>query len=53
MAVQEAEANAEKNRYYLNVISSPSEPGTPEGPDRLFWIGGILLASLLLWGLLR
>ncbi len=53
MAVQEARANAEKNRYYLNVISRPSEPHAPEGPQRLAWIGGILLASLLLWGLLR
>lgn len=53
MAVQDAQANAEKNRYYLNVISHPSEPLTPEGPQRLMWIGGILLASLVLWGLLR
>lgn len=53
MAVQEAEANAEKNRYYLNVISNPSEPRTPDGPQRLLWIGGMLLATLLLWGLLR
>ena len=53
MAVQEAQANAEKNRYYLNVISNPSEPMTSEGPQSLMWIGGILLASLVLWGLLR
>jgi capsular polysaccharide transport system permease protein len=53
MAVQEARASAEKNRYYLNVISNPSEPRTAEGPQRLMWIGGIALASLLLWGLLR
>ncbi|AOH86011.1 hypothetical protein AWL63_20675 [Sphingomonas panacis] len=53
MAVQEAQANAEKNRYYLNVISNPSEPMTSEGPKRLTWICGIMLASLLLWGLLR
>jgi capsular polysaccharide transport system permease protein len=53
LALQEAQANAEKNRYYLNVISSPSEPRTPEGPQRLLWIGGIFLVSFLLWGLLR
>lgn len=53
MAVQEAQANAEKNRYYLNVISNPSEPRTPDGPQRLLWICGILLATMLLWGLLR
>lgn len=53
MAVQEAQASAEKNRYYLNVISNPSQPQTPEHPRRLMWIGGILLATLILWGLLR
>lgn len=53
MALQQAQAGAEQNRYYLNVISSPSEPHTPEGPQRLWWIGGIALASLLLWALLR
>ena len=53
LALQEAQAAAEKNRYYLNVISSPSEPQTPEGPERLMWIGGVLLATLLLWGLIR
>lgn len=53
MGLQEAQANAEKNRYYLNVISNPSEPQTPEGPQRLLWIGGIFLLTLILWGLLR
>lgn len=53
MAVQEAQLNAEKNRYYLNVISTPSRPQTPEEPRRMLWIGGILLATLLLWGVLR
>lgn len=53
LAVQEAQLNAEKNRYYLNVISTPSQPQTPEEPRRLLWIGGILMASLLLWGILR
>ena len=53
MALQEAQASAEKNRYYLNVISSPSQPQTPESPQRLLWIGGILLLTFLLWGLLR
>ena len=53
MALQQAQANAEQNRYYLNVISSPSEPRTAERPQRLLWIGGIAFASLLLWALLR
>ena len=53
MALHEAQASAEKNRYYLNVISNPSEPGFPESPQRLLWIGGIFLVTLLFWGLLR
>jgi capsular polysaccharide transport system permease protein len=53
LALHEAQASAEKNRYYLNVISDPSEPGTPESPKRFLWIGGVLLVSLLFWGLLR
>jgi capsular polysaccharide transport system permease protein len=53
MAVHEAQLNAEKNRYYLNVISTPSQPQTPEKPRRLLWITGILLATMLLWGVLR
>lgn len=53
MAVQEAQRNSEKNRYYLNIISTPSQPQTPEEPRRLLWIGGIMLGTLLLWGILR
>lgn len=53
LALQEAQASAEKNRYYLNVIGHPSQPSTPEGPRGLLWIGGIALLSLALWGLLR
>jgi capsular polysaccharide transport system permease protein len=53
MALQEAQASAEKNRYYLNVISNPSEPQTPESPRRLIWIAGIFFVSLIFWGLLR
>ena len=53
VAVQEAQLAAEKNRYYLNVISTPSQPHTAEEPRRLLWIGGILMATLLLWGVLR
>lgn len=53
LALQDAQANAEKNRYYLNVISRPSEPGTPERPRRLLWIGGLFFVSLIFWGLLR
>ena len=52
MALQEARLSAERNRYYLNVISSPSEPRTSEKPDRPLWIGGIALLSLVAWGLL-
>ncbi len=53
LAVQEAQNSAEKNRYYLNVISTPSQPQTPEEPLRMLWIGGILMATLLLWGIVR
>jgi capsular polysaccharide transport system permease protein len=53
LALQEAQASAEKNRYYLNVISNPSEPQTPESPRRLIWIAGIFFVSLIFWGLLR
>lgn len=53
MALQDVQANAEKNRYYLNVISNPSEPRTPESPQRLLWIGGTFLLTMILWGLLR
>jgi capsular polysaccharide transport system permease protein len=53
MALQESQVNVEKNRYYLNVISHPSNPMTPESPKRLRWIGGIALLTLALWGLLR
>jgi len=53
LAVQEAQMTAMKNKFYLNVISRPSEPETPELPHRLRWIGGVLLVSLILWGLLR
>jgi capsular polysaccharide transport system permease protein len=53
LALQDAQASAEKNRYYLNVISTPSSPTTPESPRRLLWIGGIFFVSLIFWGLLR
>jgi capsular polysaccharide transport system permease protein len=53
MSVQSAQLTAEKNRYYLNVISRPSAPQTPEEPRRLLWIAGIMLCSMLLWGVLR
>jgi capsular polysaccharide transport system permease protein len=53
LALQDAQANAEKNRYYLNVISTPSAPSTPESPRRLLWIGAIFFVSLIFWGLLR
>ncbi|WP_244321906.1 lipopolysaccharide biosynthesis protein [Burkholderia reimsis] len=52
-AVQQAQLNAMKNKYYLNIISAPSSPHAPELPRRLEWIAGVLLATLVLWGLLR
>jgi capsular polysaccharide transport system permease protein len=52
-AVQQAQLNAMKNKYYLNIISAPSSPQAPELPRRLEWIAGVLLATLVLWGLLR
>jgi capsular polysaccharide transport system permease protein len=42
-----------QSRYYMQVISPPSQPDTPELPQRGLWIGGVFLATLLLWGLLR
>ncbi|KVD74090.1 lipopolysaccharide biosynthesis protein [Burkholderia sp. ABCPW 14] len=52
-AVQQAQLNAMKNKYYLNIISAPSSPRAPELPRRLEWIAGVFLATLVLWGLLR
>jgi capsular polysaccharide transport system permease protein len=52
-AVEQAQLNAMKNKYYLNLISAPSSPNSPELPRRLEWIAGVLLATLVLWGLLR
>ena len=53
LAAQEAHQKSAQNKYYLGVISQPSRPETPELPNRLLWIGGILTATLFLWGLLR
>jgi capsular polysaccharide transport system permease protein len=52
-AVQQAQLNAMKNKYYLNIISAPSSPHAPELPRRLEWIAGVFLATFVLWGLLR
>ena len=52
-AVQQAQLNAMKNKYYLNIISAPSSPHAPELPRRLDWISGVLLATFVVWGLLR
>lgn len=49
----EAHQRGIENRYYLEIISQPSQPTTPELPHRLWWIGGVFIATLLLWGLLR
>jgi len=53
VAELEAHQRGIENRYYLEVISQPSQPTTPELPHRLWWIGGVFVATLLLWGLLR
>jgi capsular polysaccharide transport system permease protein len=53
IAVQEAELNSTKNKYYLNVISPASNPRDPELPRRLKWVAGIFLCTLLLWSLIR
>lgn len=53
LSALEAGQKVAQNRYYLNVISEPSAPKTPELPNRLYWIGGILVSTLLLWSLLR
>ena len=52
-AVHDAQRDAVSNGYFLNVISQPSRPKTAELPNRLHWIGGIFLFSVLLWGILR
>lgn len=52
-AVQEAELKAKQNRYYLDVISAPSQPDTAEYPKGLKWQSVIFLVTLLAWGLLR
>ncbi|AKJ66935.1 chain length determinant family protein [Pandoraea thiooxydans] len=52
-AVEQAQLNATKNKYYLNIISAPSRPHAPELPRRLEWMMGVLLGTLVLWGLLR
>ncbi len=52
-AVEKAQLNAAKNKYYLNIISAPSRPQAPELPRRLEWVMGMLLSTLVLWGLLR
>ncbi len=53
VAVQEADLNSIKNKYYLQVISPMSQPHSPELPGRLEWIAGIFLGSLLIWSLIR
>jgi capsular polysaccharide transport system permease protein len=53
LSLQSTELKATVSRYYLNIISQPSEPMTPQKPDRLKWIGIVLLVTFLLWGLLR
>jgi capsular polysaccharide transport system permease protein len=53
LAEQDARQKGLQNRYYLDVISQPSLPNTPELPRRLLSIVGVFLATLVLWGLLR
>jgi capsular polysaccharide transport system permease protein len=53
LADQDARQKGLQNRYYLDVISQPSLPNTPELPRRLLSIVGVFLATLVLWGLLR
>lgn len=53
LTIQEARLKTNQDRYYFNIISAPSAPATAEYPRALLWMGGILLASLVLWGLLR
>jgi capsular polysaccharide transport system permease protein len=52
-AMYDAQREAINNGYYLNVISEPSLPSAPELPHRLWWILGISMVSLLIWGILR
>jgi capsular polysaccharide transport system permease protein len=53
VAAQDAGQKIAQSRYYLNVISNPSMPQTPELPNRLYWIVGVIAVTLILWGLLR
>jgi capsular polysaccharide transport system permease protein len=53
LSEQQAMRTSDQSRYFMQLISPPSQPQTPELPDRALWIGGIFLVSLLIWGLLR
>lgn len=52
-AAQQADLNSIRSKYYLQVISPVSTPGSPELPRRLEWIAGIFFGSLVLWTLVR
>lgn len=53
LTLQEAQMTAMKNKFYLNVISRPSEPQTPELPRRALWILGILLGTAFLYLIIK
>lgn len=49
VAVQEAELNGEKNKYYLDVISKMSNPHTPELPHGIIDTFYVFLLSFVFW----
>lgn len=53
IAVQEAELKADKNKYYLAIISPMSNPHAAELPDRLFNTFAVFLLTFILWVFVR
>jgi capsular polysaccharide transport system permease protein len=49
VAVQEAELNGDKNKYYLDVISGMSSPRTAELPHRILDTFYVFLLSFVFW----
>lgn len=52
-ALQQAQISASRDRYFLEVISHPSQPHSPSAPDRAWWISVVFFSSLLIWGFVR
>lgn len=53
IAVQQAEIKASQNHYYIETVSAPSQPVSPELPDRIVRVFEVLLVSIVAWTLIR